>query len=105
MCGAAAESILLAAAIAKENAADVFEIYNGSGGRRRIEKLILGQARQEMREECMGYLTLLKYWRDQAAHGKMSGVTDNEAYTSLALLLRLAIFVEDNWEPLAELPT
>lgn len=53
--------------------------------------------RQELRDEYKGYTTLLKYWRDQAAHGKASGIGDNEAYTSLALLLRFAIFVEDNW--------
>jgi len=102
MCGAAAEAILLATAIAKADEPTVLRQYNASGGRRRIENIILGKARQDLREECVGYLTLLKYWRDQAAHGRASGIKDNEAYTSLALLLRFAIFVNDNW---AELTT
>jgi hypothetical protein len=102
MCGAAAESILLATAIAKEDEAAVLSQYNSSGGRRRVESIIIGKVRQELRDEYMGYMTLLKYWRDQAAHGRASGIKDNEAYTSLALLLRFAIFVNEYW---AELTT
>lgn len=104
MCGAAAESILLATAFAKKSEGEVNAMYKGAGGRRRVENLILGQATDEIREECKGLLSLLKYWRDQAAHGGVSGVTDNMAFTSLALLLRLAIFVEDHWEQLTTLP-
>jgi len=105
MCGAAAETILLCAAGAKTDETEVFAMYNTSGGRWRVENLLLGQARLEIREECQGYLTLLKYWRDQAAHGRASGITDNEAHTSLALLLRLAICVEDNWDHLTKQPS
>lgn len=102
MCGAAAEAILLATAIAKSDEPTVLAEYNTSGGRRRVENIILGQARQELRDEYKGYTTLLKYWRDQAAHGKVSGIGDNEAYTSLALLLRFAIFVNENWAELTK---
>lgn len=102
MCGAAAEAILLATAIAKSDEATVLAKYNTSGGRRRVENIILGEARQELRDEYKGYTTLLKYWRDQAAHGKASGIGDNEAYTSVALLLRFAIFVNDNWTELTK---
>jgi hypothetical protein len=100
MCGAAAEAVLLATAAAKADEPTVLRQYNTSGGRRRVENIMLGKARQELRDECVGYMTLLKYWRDQAAHGKASGIKDNEAYTSLALLLRFAIFVNDNWAEL-----
>ena len=100
MCGAAAEAVLLATAIAKVDEATVMRQYNTSGGRRRVENIILGKVLQEVRDEYTGYMTLLKYWRDQAAHGKVSGIGDNEAYTSLALLLRFAIFVNGNWEEL-----
>lgn len=100
MCGAAAEAILLATAIAKSGEATVLASYNTAGGRRKVENIILGQARQELRDEYKGYMTLLKYWRDQAAHGKVSGIADNESYTSLALLLRFAIFVNENWTEL-----
>jgi hypothetical protein len=100
MCGSAAESILLATAIDKSDEATVLGQYNSSGGRGRIEKLLLGKAREELRREFSGYMTLLKYWRDQASHGKLSGIKDNEAYTSLALLLRFVIFANDNWAEL-----
>lgn len=102
MCGAAAEAILLATAIAKADEIDVLKQYNASGGRRRIENMIVGKVREELRKEYTGYITLLKYWRDQASHGKTSGIKDNEAYTSLALLLRFAIFVDENWTELAK---
>jgi hypothetical protein len=101
MCGAAAEAILLATAVAKADEATVLRQYNTSRGRGRIENIILGKAREDLRNEYVGYMTLLKYWRDQASHGKVSGIKDNEAYTSLALLLRFAIFVNDNWVELS----
>jgi hypothetical protein len=102
MCGAAAEAILLATATTKVDEPTVLRQYNASGGRRRVENIILGKARQDLRDECIGYMTLLKYWRDEAAHGKASAIEDNKAYTSLALLLRLAIFVNDNWAELTQ---
>ena len=43
-------------------------------------------------------LALLKYWREEASHGRPSGITDDEAYTSLALLLRLAKYVDEHWD-------
>ena len=60
----------------------------------------LGQAKNHIRQEFLGYSGLLKYWRDEAAHGKASVISDNEAYTSLALLLRFAMFAHDNWNEL-----
>ena len=97
MCGAAAESILLATAIAKSDEATVLGQYNSANGRRKVENLLLGQARQDLRDEYKGYMALLKYWRDQASHGTLSGIKDNEAYTALALLLRFAIFANVHW--------
>jgi hypothetical protein len=78
----------------------VLALYNASGGRRKIENLILGQARDDIRRECLGYLALLKYWRDAASHGRISGLKDNDAFTALALLLRFAIFADQNWSEL-----
>ena len=98
MCGAAAEAILLAAAIAREgNEEKVLSTYNSSQGRSRVETMLLGQARERLKREIQGFLTLLKYWRDQAGHGAAANITDNEAYTSLALLLRFATYVDDWW--------
>jgi hypothetical protein len=100
MCGAAAESILLATAIAKEDEDKVLSQYNTSGGRKRVENIILGKAPQQLRDEYTGHTTLLKYWRDQAAHGRASGIKDSEAFASLGSLLRFAIFVNDRWDEL-----
>jgi hypothetical protein len=100
MCGAATEAIILAVAIRKANETEVIKEYLTANGRRKIENIILGQARQQLRDEYRGYTTLLKYWRDSAAHGAPSNINDNEAYTALALLLRFSMFVNDNWSEL-----
>jgi len=103
MCGAAAEAILLASAIAREGDDEkVLSAYNSSQGRSRVENMLLGQARPRLKEEVQGFLTLLKYWRDQAGHGSTANISDNEAYTSLALLLRFATYVDDWWSELTE---
>lgn len=43
---------------------------------------------------------MLKYWRDIASHGGVSTISDDEAITSIALLLRFAHFSHDNWDRL-----
>ncbi|MCK4543188.1 MAG: hypothetical protein KAU17_13220 [Spirochaetales bacterium] len=103
MCGAASESILLAAAIAKtKDEEKILREYSGSQGRSKVERILIGQAKEWMKREYRGYTSLLKYWRDTSAHGRKSGIGDNEAYTSLALLLRFAAFVYDNWNGLTQ---
>jgi hypothetical protein len=101
MCGAAAESIFLAAAVARSGDPDAtLTAYLTANGRSRLENSLIGQASERVQREFRGLATLLKYWRDSASHGQSSTVSDNEAYTSLALLLRFAAFVEDHWEEL-----
>lgn len=100
MCGAAAESILLAIAIAKSDEETVLKIYKGASGRSRVEKNIVGQARQNIQRDFAGHTTLLNYWRDEAAHGQASNIGDNEAFTALALLLRFSQWTDDNWDEL-----
>lgn len=103
MCGAAAESIILALAIAKINNEDeIINIYSAAGGRLKIENLIIGQAKTQLREEYKIHSALLKYWRDESAHGRVSSIGDNEAYTSLVLLLRFAMFISNSWEELSK---
>jgi hypothetical protein len=103
MCGAAAESILLATAIAKEGDEDgVLKIYATANGRVRLEGMIVGKANDHVKREFKGLTELLKYWRDEASHGKPSNISDNEAYTSLAMLLRYAAFVNGIWDSLTE---
>ncbi len=103
MCGAAAEAILLAATIARNgDEKRVLSAYNSDRGRSRVESMLLGQARDRLKQEMQGFLTLLKYWRDQASHGAPANISDNEAYTSLALLLRFATYVDEWWGELTE---
>lgn len=83
-----------------DNEEEVLKLYITANGRSKVENIVIGQAKDHIRREYRGYVSLVKYWRDESAHGKISGVSDNEAYTSLALLLRFAHFVNDNWNEL-----
>jgi len=106
MCGAAAESILLALAIAKKgDEAWVLDHYARRSGRSDIEKYLLGQERTSVREEFDRYMGLLKHWRDDSAHGRAVHITEAEAYSSLALLLRLSIFAQNRWSELTGRPS
>ena len=98
MCGAAAETILLSAAVAKKGEAEVLTEYRKAGGRKWIEGALFGKS--STHEEAKVYLVLMKYWRDEAAHGERSAIGDNEAYTSLAMLLRFAQFIDTRWTAL-----
>jgi hypothetical protein len=101
MCGAAAESILLATAVAQQGESAV-EAYLSSKGRSRLEASLLGQVSDQTRREFLGFTALIKYWRDAAAHGAPANLSDNEAYTSLAMLLRFAQFATDHWDELVK---
>jgi hypothetical protein len=104
MSGAAAESILLSTAIAKEgNEERVLKSYTATGGRKRIADLLFGKAQGTPRRISPS-LIVLKYWRDEAGHGKASNINDDEAFYALAFLLRLAVFMHDNWEMLTKAP-
>jgi len=100
MCGAAVESVILATAIARHGEGKVLAEYRTASGRRKVESLIVGKARVQLQDEYRGYTTLLNYWRDESAHGMASEIQDNEAYTSLAMLLRLCKFIDDRWNEL-----
>ncbi|MGA2717141.1 MAG: hypothetical protein ABSG41_29005 [Bryobacteraceae bacterium] len=103
MCGAAAESILLSIAIAKTgDEPAILKEYRAANGRAKIEILILGKARQQLQTGLRGFTEPLKYWRDESAHGLASKLNDEHAYTSLAMLLRLAQFSNDNWQELTQ---
>jgi hypothetical protein len=98
MCGAAAESITLALAIAKSGDEErVLRDYNTMGGRGKVERLLTSQIRDHLKHSLTIYMDLLRYWRDSAAHGLSVDVGEEEAFTSLMLLLRLAQFGDSNW--------
>jgi hypothetical protein len=100
MCGAAAESILLAIATKLKSEDEVLGIYRTASGRKRVENLVIGKASAHMQREFLGFTTLVNYWRDEAGHGTASPISDDQALTSIALLLRFAHFVGDHWDEL-----
>lgn len=101
MSGAAAESILLQTAITKSgDEAATLTIYRSASGRRRIEMQICGQLPENLANQFRSMTELLNYWRDNAAHGVHSDMSEFEAYEALARLLRYAHFVDDNWAQL-----
>jgi hypothetical protein len=101
MCGAASESILLALAIAKTGDENrVLKDYATTTGRSKIENLLLSQQNSYVCRELPNYTNLLKYWRDNAAHGADTTISEGEAFTSLLLLLRFAQFADQGWDNL-----
>lgn len=96
MCGAAAETVLLTAAVAKFGEDEASTLY--SAGRSRLQTRLLGQASEDVRRDFEKLSSLLTYWRNGAAHGRTANIGDAEAYVSLATLIRLARFVDERWE-------
>jgi hypothetical protein len=101
MAGAAAESILLAVAIAKTgDEAKILKDYASAGGRARVTKLVLSGLKNSVARTFEAALQVLHYWRDDAAHGMATTITEVEAYASLTQLIRLAQFCSDHWAEL-----
>jgi hypothetical protein len=93
MAGAAAESILLAVAIAKiGDEKKVLTTYNGAGGRSRTTKLVTQGVTASIQQTFETALGVLHYWRDDAAHGMAAALGETEAHEALSRLLRLAQF-------------
>jgi hypothetical protein len=94
MAGAAAESILLAAAIAKDGGDDerVLAAYKSQGGRGRVMTQLLGSAGTSVATQFQHASQILHYWRDEAGHGAATTISEIEAHTALHQLLRLAQF-------------
>lgn len=101
MCGAAAESIVLALAIEKSGDEEqVLKVYNSRSGRSSLLGKLVGQVVEPVRRRLMTYSELLSYWRDDAAHGIASNIGDAHAEEALERLLRLAQFASDHWQDL-----
>ena len=103
MCGAAAESILLAVACTIQQEKEVLQDYRRANGRQKITNLIIGQKSKQIKSSFLGFMELMNYWRDDAAHGMVSRISNNESFTSLASLLRFSTFVDDNWSELSKI--
>lgn len=101
MCGAAAESALLAVAISKTgDERAVLRKYAARDGRREVVRLIFAAQTGALRSQFEAAFNILSYWRDDAAHGKATTISELEAYEALGRLLRLSSFVCDNWAAL-----
>jgi hypothetical protein len=97
MVGAAAEAILLATSVAKLGESDAIRMYLSGRGRSRLQSRLFGNQPDWMRTQFESHSDLIGYWRDQAAHGHQTGITEAEAFSALGRLLRLAQFTADNW--------
>jgi hypothetical protein len=101
MCGACAESVLLAVAIAKEkDETKVLSAYRSSSGRKRVTDMVVGGLKAGLAAQFTRASGLLSYWRDDAAHGVESTISEIEAHEALGRLLRFSQFVNDHWEEL-----
>ena len=91
MTGACAETILFTAYAKQVGDLDRAQReMTSSGGRGRVEASLLGRLREGQKMELQTSLSLIKYWRDTAAH-RLTGTADmQEAYVALLTLLNLA---------------
>jgi hypothetical protein len=105
MCGAAAESILLAVAINRRgDAASVLRDYRAGGGRTRVERSLLGQVGEPVSLRFHMFMDLLNYWRDDSSLGVATTIDEPEAFDALSRLMRFAHFVNDQWAALTGKP-
>lgn len=101
MVGAAAESIILALAIAKSgDEARMMKTYQAAGGRARITSYIVGQSTRSAARQFEAALHILHFWRDDASHGAQTTISEVEAHAAISELLRLAQFASDHWDTL-----
>jgi hypothetical protein len=101
MAGAAAESVLLATAIARGNDEhSVLAEYRTTAGRSRVIKRVTARVTPGIGERFNNALGLLTYWRDEAGHGTSSNIGEVEAHEAILGLLRLARLTSDNWAAL-----
>jgi hypothetical protein len=101
MSGAAAESILLALAIAKVgDEGKVLVEYKTGSGRGRVKARVLQGVTDGLKKQFEAAAQVLHYWRDDAGHGTMTNIDEIEAHASLTQLLRLAQISSDHWAEL-----
>lgn len=98
MAGAAAESILIAVAIAKiKDEKIVLSEYQSSRGRDRVIKRVIAGSTSGLGDRFNSALGILSFWRDEAGHGIASNIGEIEAHEAISRLLRLARFTSENW--------
>jgi hypothetical protein len=101
MVGAAAESVLLAIAIEKENDEDaVLRTYRSARGRQAVLNMIVGRATAPMRNTLTTFAGIVSLWRDDAAHGQASPIDTSNADEALRQLLHMCQWVDREWDNL-----
>ena len=101
MCGASAESILLAVASAKSGDEEaVFKAYRSAGGRQKVIEQIVKALPPSIAGPFRSATGLLSFWRDEAAHGTATEISEIEAHEAVARLIRFAQFTNDRWQEL-----
>jgi hypothetical protein len=101
MVGAAAESVLLAIAITKENDEEaVLRTYRSARGRQAVMNMIVGQANASMRNTLTTFAGIVSLWRDDAAHGQASPIETSNADEALRQLLHMCQWVDREWDNL-----
>jgi hypothetical protein len=106
MAGAACESAVLAAAIARLGSeAKALKIYGKPTGRREIVDAILEGLPPGIGARVRPNIGILLYWRDEAAHGIQSNISEFEAHSALTQLLRLAQTLHVEWDRWAATPS
>jgi hypothetical protein len=105
MAGAACETILLAIGFAKISEEKALQIYSGRDGRRLLIKQISMTLSSSLKQPIETAASILSYWRDNAAHGYATEITEFSAHDALSRLLRFAQFVDRNWEQLTANPS
>jgi hypothetical protein len=99
MVGAAAESILLAVAIAKSgDEAKMLKIYQS--GRSRVTTYVVGKSTPSVARQFEAAMHVLHYWRDDASHGVHTNISEVEAQAALSELICLTQFASDHWADL-----
>lgn len=98
MCGAAAETVLLALAIALGGPVEaVMNEYRASSGRRALMRRIRNGLPSTASSQIESYAKPLDYWRDAASHGLPARVLSGTAFQNLQLVRQLANFVAELW--------
>ena len=98
MCGAAAESVLLAMALGKlKDESAVLKIYEGRSGRHELTKVVCKGLPERTENSLKNFMGLLAYWRDDAAHGKPLEISQANSDEAVRQLLHLCQWSKKNW--------
>jgi hypothetical protein len=98
MTGAAAESVLLATAIAKVgDEEEVLATYRRANGRQAVLNMVVGQANEHRRATLSTFTGIVSLWRDEAAHGQPSPLSTANADEALRQLLHMCQWVDREW--------